>query len=314
MLKQVISPAVLCLAVAGCNLGRSDLKKTADGVTPAVYNANEQPRGRVLEPKYCNLGSAIVTRPLGDHAIDAAAWEAADVQNLPADARKLLEDNGIRVGIITGNLPAELTDLFNKKPGQPETQWVQLALPEGERTSIVVGSKVPETHLLLNRKGSISGRKYQDAEGRLLVTPSHAGSTAVSIKLAPAIHHGEYKRTISAAESNSQFAEQQFQLKEGQQEDLLREMTLNVLLEPGQTLVIGCRSEQKSSLGSLLFTRPDGQDSTQVLQSLLLVQASRNHLGELPGQKLEQPGELPELSVTPTPIPSAASSKDSKAP
>jgi hypothetical protein len=309
MKRKIAAPALAMMALAGCNLSRSDVQKKADQVTATVFNTNSDRPGRVLEPKYCKLDSVIVSRPVGDKVVDASLWEVADEQPIPLEARQAMEANGIRIGVITGNLPVDVTEAFKPSPPQKETQWVHIALPEGERTPIVVGGKTQSVALLLNHRGKVNGRDYQDAEGRLIITPRHSGTKAVSIRLVPEIHHGETRRTIAPLQNNGPFAQQEFSIKDGQQEDILREMAATVELQPGQTLVVGCRPQQSRSLGTFLFTQPE-PNNDRVFQSVLLIQASRNYLGENPMKPLDEPGELPDLAVRPMPEPSKAT-KDS---
>jgi hypothetical protein len=305
MNRKIAAPALAMMALAGCNLSRSAVKDKADQVTTTVFNTNSVRSGRVLEPKYCKLDTAIVTRPVGDKVVDASLWNIADEQLIPLEARQALESNGLRIGIVTGGLPADVTEAFKPSPPQKETQWVHIALPEGERTPIVVGGKTEAVTLLLNHGGKLDGRDYKDAEGRLVVSPKHSGSKGVSIRIVPEIHHGDTRRTIAPLQNNGPFAQQEFSIKDGQQEDILRELVVTVDLQPGQTLVVGCRTQQSRSLGSFLFTQNE-PSSDQTFQSVLLIQASRNHVGELPTKPIDEPGELPDLAVKPMPAPSEA--------
>jgi hypothetical protein len=309
MNRKKLAPALAMMALAGCNLSRSDVKQKSDEVTATVYNTNSDRPGRLLEPKYCKLDTAIVSRPVGEHVVDSSVWMVADSQPIANDARLALEANGIRIGIITGNLPTDINEAFKPSPPQKETQWVHIALPEGERTPIVVGSKAETVSLLLNHRGKVNGRDYQDAVGRIVVTPAHSGSKSVSIRIVPEIHHGDSRRTIAPLQGNGPFSPQEFSIKDGQQEEVLRDMAVSVDLLPGQTLVIGCRSQQQGSLGTFLFTRPE-PNTDQVFQSVLLIQARRNHLGEIPMKATDEPDEMPDLAVKPTPVPVPL--KDSK--
>jgi hypothetical protein len=309
MNRKIAGPALAMMALAGCNLGRSMLKDKDDQVNQNVYNTNSDRPGRVVEPKYCRLDSAIVARPVGDPVVDASVWHVADEQPIPLECRQALEANGIRVGVITGNLPPDLLEAFKANPPQEETQWVHIALPEGEHSPVVVGTRAETVTLLLNHKGKLDGRDYHDAEGRMIVTPGHAGVKSVSIRIVPEIHHGETRRTIAPLEGASPFAQREFAIKDGQQEDILRELTMTVDLEPNQTLAIGCRAQQTRSLGTFLFTHSKPNDD-RTFQSVLLIQASRNKVGEAPLKPDGQPDEIPDLAVHAKPMPS----KDPKAP
>ena len=289
MLRRLpTSTALALLALAGCNPARSDLRQKADQVTATVFNANlSGPRsGDRIEPKFCKLDSAIIARPVGDRLVETSLWAVADEQTIPPDLRQTLEANGLRVGLVTGELPADVTEAFHSKPPQVETQWVHIALPDGEHTPIVLGEPVEAVTLFLNHGGKVDGRDYHNALGRLVVTPRQAGQHDVEVRMVPQIQHGAQRRTIGALEGAGNFAPQEFAIKDGQEEELLRDLAANVAIQPGQTLVVGCRSTQARSLGTFLFLQPEPK-SDRILQSILLIQASRNNEGTAP-PKLEE--------------------------
>ena len=133
MNRKLAAPALAMMALAGCNLDRTQVKDPSTGqVAQTVYNSNSDRPGRLLEPRFCRLDTAIVSRPVGDKVIDASPWNVADEQMLPLEARLGLEANGLRAGIITGGLPADLMEAIKPNPPQKETQWVQTSVPEGE--------------------------------------------------------------------------------------------------------------------------------------------------------------------------------------
>ncbi len=303
MNRKFAAPALAMMALAGCNMSRTQVANKADRVTATVFNTNSDRPGRVIEPRYCKLDSAIVSRPVGDKVVDASVWNVADEQLIPAEARQALEANGLRIGIITGSLPADVVEAFKPSPPQKETQWVHVALPEGEHTPYVLGGKTETVTLLLNHRGKVDGRDYHDAGGRLLITPAHSGSKGVSLRIVPEIHHGDTRRSVAPLQNAAPFAQQEFTIKDGQQEDILREMGVTVDLQPNQTLVIGCRAQQTRSLGTFLFTEPE-HNSDRMFQSILLIQASRNSMGVAPTRPSDEPGELPDLAVRPMPPPS----------
>ena len=251
MNRKIAASALAMTALAGCNPSRSDLRQKADQVTATVFNTNAPRPGRVLEPNYCKVDSAIVSRPVGDKVVDASLWNIADEQAVPVELRQALEANGLRVGVITGSLPVDVLEAFKPSPPQKETQWVHIALPEGEHTPIALGGKTESVTLLLNHQGKVDGRDYHDASGRLILTPGHHGPKGVTLRLVPEIHHGQNRRTIAPLQNAGPFAPQEFAIKDGQQEDILRELTTSIDVQPGQTVVIGCRPEQDPEPGDV---------------------------------------------------------------
>lgn len=300
MTRKFAAPAVAMMALAGCNLSRSDLKPRADQVLGGVVNtnANLNRPGRVVEPKYCKVDSAIITRPVGDRMVDASLWNVADEQSIPVDLRAILEANGLRVGIVTGALPADVLEAFKPNPPVQETLWVHLTMPEGEHSPIILGGKTASVSLLLNHKGKVDGRDYTDAGGRLIVTTSHRGPYDVSLRIVPEVHHGAERRTIAALQNGGPFAQQQFAIKDGQQEDILRELTMELDVKPGQSVVIGCRAGQARSLGTFLFTQPE-PNTDRMMQSVLILQASRNNAGVPPLKPVDEADDARDLAVRP---------------
>ena len=274
--------ALALLALAGCNSARTGLQQRAEQMTATIFNANAAPRGgTMIQPKFCKLDTAIVARPVGDPLIESSAWSAADEQALPPAVRQNYEANGLRMGIITGELPADVTEAFQSRPPQIETRWVHLALPDGEHTPLVLGEPIEAVTLLLNHAGKIDGRNYENAIGRLVLTPRQVGPHGVEVRIVPQIQHGARQRTIGALEGAGAYAPQEFAIKDAQQEELLRELAANIEIKPGQTLVVGCRSAQARSLGTFLFIHPE-PNSDRMLQSVVLIQASRNNDGVSP--------------------------------
>jgi hypothetical protein len=307
MNRKFAASALAMTALAGCNLSRSDLRQKADQVTTTVFNSNAQRPGRVLEPNYSKVDTAIVSRPVGDKVVDASLWNIADEQAVPPELRQALEANGLRIGVITGSLPVDVIQAFKPNPPQKETQWVHIALPDGEHTPIALGGKTEAVTLFLNHQGKVDGRDYHDASGRLILTPGHHGPKGVTLRLVPEVHHGQNRRTIAPLENAGPFAPQEFAIKDGQQEDILRELTTSIDVQPGQTVVVGCRPDKTRSLGTFLFTQPEA-NSDRMLQSVLLLQATRNKVGEAPTKIIDEPAELPDLAVQARPMPS----KDSR--
>ena len=88
MNRKIAAPALAMMALAGCNLGRSVLKDKDEQATQSVYNTNSDRPARVLEPKYCKIDTAIVSRPVGEGVVDTSPWNVADEQPIPIEARR----------------------------------------------------------------------------------------------------------------------------------------------------------------------------------------------------------------------------------
>jgi hypothetical protein len=262
---------VAMMAVAGCSFNRSDLGRD-------TFLARIGGSGKIIEPKRCNLRVAILSRPLRDEAINGALWSVVDEQSIAPDLRRDLEVNGLRMGLITGELPHEVDSILNAK-GPHKVEPSQFEFPDGDHAMIDMVDTTPEVSLLLNREGRAFGKPYTDASGWFRVTANHEGTSGVSLRFVPEIHHGPIQRAFTALPNASSYSPQQFMQKDGQQEESLRELATTLTLQPGQVAVIGCLPEASRSLGSFLFTQPEA-NSDRLLQRVLLVWASREGVNQ----------------------------------
>ncbi len=276
------------LVVMGCALDK-------DGTKPGnTFNRVGGHSGELLEPKRCLLKVAILSRPFGDAAINEVVWRVADEQIVPPAQRRAWEVNGLRVGRIIGELPLELETIMKDTSPQKKVTPISFYVESGEATLISISDAVEQASLLLNRDGRILGNDYKDMSGFFRVTAQHEGSNNVSLRLAPEIHHGPVQRTFQAMQSATPVGPQEFRINNGQLEETFRELAATMILEPGQLAVIGCRPDQKRSLGSFFFTQSVAH-SDQRIEKLILIWVSRNLTGQGPNDREISSPDRPRL-------------------
>jgi hypothetical protein len=268
MSRIILVLMLVFAAVAGCNLTRSDVRQ--DTILSRIGGG-----GQIIEPKRCALKVVTLSRPMGDEAVDAAVWRVADENVTPTELRQVLNANGLRVGLITGDLPPAVESVMTNKQQPHRVEPIDMMLPDRNPTMIKLSDPAPQVSLLLNLENRAFGKDYHDASGWFRVTPSQEGPTNVALRIAPEIHHGPIRRSFGAAPSTGEFAPLELRQVDGQQEDCLRELTVSLTLQPNQVAVIGCRKESKGSLGSFLFTQTEA-NSDRLLQKVLLIWASQN--------------------------------------
>lgn len=282
-------------AVAGCTLNRSSLRQTGETLLNQIGGDN----ARVIEPKRCALAVWMVSKPLGDRAVNDAVWSTADEQGIPPDARRELTANGLRVGILTGGLPVELEAAINPPPPK-QVRPVQFNLPDGNHTLISLAESLPNASLLITRDGHAVGKDYKDASGFFRATATQESATGVTLRLVPEIHHGPLARRYDAVPNpNNTFNTMEFGIKDGQQEETLRELAATLTLQPGQYAVIGSLPDRRGSLGAFLFTQAES-NSDRLLQKVVLIQATRTGTATV----IDQPNSVAKLApVDPADLP-----------
>jgi hypothetical protein len=256
------------LVVAGCALDKNSAPPQS------VFTRIGGQNGHLIEPNRCMLKVVILSRPFADPAINEVVWRVADEQVLAPAERRAWEFNGLRAARITGEFPLELEAIL--KDTAPGRTVVPISIyPEsGEQSLIQISDSVEQTSLLLNRDNRAIGKDYNDASGFFRVTVGHDGAHGVSLRLVPEIHYGPIQRNFQAMPNAAPLAPQELKINDGQKEETLRDLPVNLVVEPGQCVVVGCLLEQTRGLGSFLFTQSVAH-SDQRDQKLILIWASR---------------------------------------
>jgi len=268
LLSCILATASAAVLVVGCALDKRS------GVQSFATHIGGH-GGEILEPKRCMLKVAIISRSFEDPAINDVVWRVADEQIIPFKERHAWEINGLRIGRIIGELPLELDAILRETTAPKKIDPVSYFVDSGEQTLISVSEQTPLASLILNREERVYGKDYPAASGFFRVTVRHEGEQSVAVRLTPELHFGPIQRSYTAMPNVSPMAPQQFQITDGQQEETLRDLSANLVVEPGQVIVIGCRPEQKRGLGAFFLTQPQAH-SDQRLQRLVLIWASRN--------------------------------------
>ena len=284
----MVTGIAILIVFGGCALSK-------DGNRPGeVFNWIGGHSGQTIEPKRCLLKVAMLVRPFADPAIHDAIWRVADEQVVSPATRRAWEANGLRLGRIIGALPGELEAALKDQTPKNNASVTTFFLEDGDSSPIRLSDSVEEASLLLNRDNRIFGRDYHDASGFMRVTPRQEGTNSVAVRLVPEIQHGPIQRFFQAQPNALAVAPHQFQMTTGQQEDTMRELAATVVLDPGHVAVIGCRTEQKRSLGTFMLTQAVAR-SDQRLEKIILIWASRNLEGHGPNDGRDATTDRPKL-------------------
>ena len=287
MTRKTLTLVAAMMAVTGCTPRNTDQRRNGS-VTETVFERLGV-SGRVIEPKRCALRVAILPKPLRDKVVNESIWAAADEQVIPAAARRVLEANGLRLGVLTGGLPADVEAALHQPPPN-RIDPAEFNLPDGAHTLVSLTETWPSATVLLNRDGVATGKDYQEATGWLRLTAGHDGPTGIALRVVPEIHHGPVIRRFDALPNGGTINLMQLAVKDGQLEETFRELAASLTIQPGQILVVGSDPERRGSLGALLFTQPE-PGSDRLLQRVLILWASRPNTGT-PGSQPKPPADL----------------------
>lgn len=218
--------------------------------TAAAGISKPMPRTIAIETLFVRFGA-------DETETEEALWREVDEQAIDAGLRHRLAAHGLRAGIVSSVLPADLrTKLAAASSAErlgPEPASEQviarrvLRLLPGKEGRIVARAAVPELVVFESAGGSgVLGRTFRDATSGLVlcVWPSADGRSRVTV--VPAIEHGPQRRSWTGEDGV-------FQLEAGQERHSYDSLEIDVELTPDRLLVVGSHGENGSSVAAAIF-------------------------------------------------------------
>jgi len=200
-----------------------------------------------------------------DATLRDEAWNAIDEQACDEALRRRLAANGLRVGVVTGDLPPQiaeriLPDRSAAGPGeaaaaeQPFSRRLLRLLP-GRRSEIIAASGIEELVLLETGDGQVRGGTYRDATGLFSLQVRPAADGRVRIDLVPEIKHGPLERSWVGEDG-------MFRMETSQRRHRREDLALGLELRAGGLLVVGCAGDKGAALGDALLRDRGGHRAT----------------------------------------------------
>jgi hypothetical protein len=243
------------------------------------------------------LEMAFVQLPASNSAAYDAIWSEVDEQHFDPQLRRHLAANGLRVGVLGQQLPAELRTALEAASTQPEergddvgTSDTQIdrgprrrACRHGSRNKIVVTGIHSSLAFLTQEDGSVRGNVLEDAQCLLALKPYPQGDGRVRLDLTPEVEHGEVK---------TQWAEQAGALMQriGRERLVLDRLRFVATLSAGQVLVVSTTPDIKG-VGEHFFSETAGG---RVERTLLLVRVAQTQWDDV-----FAPDQIPAPLATP---------------
>ena len=136
MNPKTLTLTLATMAVVGCTPTRLAVRQGDHTVLPPL-GPSTPAKGQIIAPKRCDLRLVVLSRPLNDEAINKALWSVADEQVLAPESRQMLESNGLRIGLVSGNLPTEVDSILHAPPPN-KIEPSQVNIPSGDNSLFCV--------------------------------------------------------------------------------------------------------------------------------------------------------------------------------
>jgi hypothetical protein len=276
---QASAKIALCSLVLWCASGCA-----------SVYRSEPRP-ANPPGPESVSFDVYTIRVPLADAEINGSMWSEVDEQQLPAELRRHLADNGFRAGVVGNHLPLKLEQLLQLRDqapakveiggtvtdfeNEPQVRQRHMQVMAGHPANIICTgehSRHAELSVLIRgADGQVNGRTYRKVMGLLAVKAFPQGDSRARIEVVPELEHGDAARRFEPSEGalRVEFSPPHEKF------DLMR---IESLLSPGQLLLITCRPDRPGSLGYQFFTDTKAAKAEQKLLLVRLVQSRYDNL------------------------------------
>lgn len=213
-------------------------------------------------------------------------WGSVDESLLEISQRKMLDSNGLRAGVLLGELPKVLRDQIETTSHDQATDVLehaglaadvdnrmrQLQCRAGRSKEVIVRRELTDPLTVMSTKeGVLSGNTFQKPTVLFDMRVMPHGDKQTTIKLTPEIQHGELKQAFVTTElgirPNMQRDKQKWQ-----------ELTVTAKLKPGQVLLMASTMPPKA-LGFAFFTTTTAELNKEYV--VLLLRVAETQLDEL---------------------------------
>lgn len=254
-------------------------------------NSDDDDESQVLQPLRKSADSitvdVVVVRfpPQLEEELQAV-WESIDENVLPPEHRMLLARNGLRVGIITGNLPSMISERLSEKPSREESVLQQTGLSSdvdtlarrmqcraGRRKEVQVRRECREPISILTCLGDqrVSGTTFDRANALFDLRVMPQGDASALIRLTPEVQYGEIRQSFVSSDYGIRP-----EMKRSQK--IWKELSFEVALREGGVLAVAATNPPRS-LGAAMFVAEAADRSRD--KTMLLIRLTDSRLDEL---------------------------------
>lgn len=262
-------PAIACrllpllmmlTAASGCSLVGSAIM-SRESLPDETLEVTSRPKPL---PRTIQLEVLFVRHADDDRLLRETLWTHVDEQILDVERRRALHANGLRAGIVSGELPPELTDrlmVATATAGPGDVAGIDSALSRrrlqllpGRRSELVTATRLPQLVLLEQCAGEIRGGTYHDATPLLAVEAEPAADGRVRLTVVPEIKHGPVAKTWEGEDG-------MFRLEAGQRRHRMDHLGIEVTVPAGGMLFLGCAGDPSATVADGLLRDAGGGES-----------------------------------------------------
>ena len=208
------------------------------------------------------------------HAGHDELWDRVDEQVIDESVRRRLAANGLRAGILLGQLPEPILaaieppvsagpggpqPLANAADANPPVVRRVLRLLPGRESELVALKLIPNLVVLEQEEDGLRGGNYTDAVPHFTLKAWPAADGRVRVDLVPVIRHGPMERSFVGEDGV-------FRVETSQRKRVLDPLRCEVTVPADGLLIVGPAGDPGASVGDALFRpRTQGRAETRLL-------------------------------------------------
>jgi len=201
-------------------------------------------------------------------------WARVDEQLVDETVRRRLAANGLRAGILLGQLPEPILAALeppvsagegshsppvNAADANPPVVRRVLRVLPGRESELVSLKSIPDLVVLEQEEDGLRGANYADAVPYFTLKAWPAADGRVRVDLVPVIRHGPMERSFVGEDGA-------FKLETSQRKRVLDRLRCEVTVPADGLLIVGPAGDQGASVGDALFRpRSPGRAETRLL-------------------------------------------------
>ena len=262
--SQILFASIVVVILVGCESWQLRDSTRKSSKPPKTFQSLRMPADSVV------LEIAVATMEQADLSKYKGLWREIDTSCVRLDQRKVLDQNGIRAGIISSHIPASLQQMLEPDPIDEESldSWQSqlfekgLLKPKpkvllhdgiqnrkGESHPVPVSQTLPEASWIVKNGTRNTAGAGTQVRAVMEVKTYPNGDGTVRIVCTPTLHLGQPRPQIGVSQ-------QAFIYENSQDKQLLDELSFELCLRSGESAIIGPTSDL-GDLGALFFANPN---------------------------------------------------------
>lgn len=272
---------LLLLCVVGC------ASWTGDKGTHTAEKASLLPQPK-LNPDSVIIETVLVRFPAEMAAdLEREVWQLSNEGIADITVRRRLDQNGLRAGVIYGELPSLIRQQLEQTANQQKTNALEhaglaadvdnrmrrLQCRAGRPKELLVKPELPESLTIISTRDGehLSGETFERPAILLDLRVTPHGDGSATVNLVPQVQHGEHRQMFVHSDLGTRP-----EMRRGLQ--TWNELKMSAKLSAGQILVVSSSSPPKA-LGNAFFVSKTTENSEE--RVLLLVRLAESQLDDL---------------------------------